>query len=141
MPDIPYYDWIAHHAGRRPATLALHDLQTNRRFSYADLDRRTNQLAAALGTMGIGKGDRVALLAPNCVEYFELQFACGRLGAIMLPLNWRLTVPELEYILGDATPKLLVHDKGFTQQAQALSRNLLEIDPEGPNSAYERALA
>ncbi len=55
----------------------------------------------ALAALGIAKGDRVALLAPNCPEYFELQFACGRLGAIMLPLNWRLTVPELEYILGD----------------------------------------
>ena len=62
-----------------------------------------------------------ALLAPNCAEYFELQFACGRLGAIMLPLNWRLTVPELEYILGDSTPKLLVHDKAFAPQAAELA--------------------
>src|SRR5213078_950085 len=94
-----------------------------------------------LVAQGIVKGDRVALLAPNCAEYFELQFACGRLGAIMLPLNWRLTVPELTYILGDAGPKLLVHDKSFAQQAKALSGKLLEIDPEDPNSAYERALA
>ena len=83
----------------------------------------------------------MALLAPNCPEYFELQFACGRLGAIMLPLNWRLTVPELAYILGDSTPRLLIHDKAFAQQATALSKNLLEIDPENPTSAYERALA
>ena len=74
----------------------------------------------------------MALLAPNCPEYFELQFACGRLGAIMLPLNWRLTVPELEYILGDATPKLLVHDKGFAQQAQALSQEPARDRSRGP---------
>src|SRR5216684_2538876 len=116
MLAIPYYDWIAHHAGRRPAKL------------------------------GIAKGDRIGLLAPNCAEYFELQFACGRLGAIMLPLNWRLTVPELEYILGDSTPKLLVHDKGFTPQATELARlckigHLLEIDHDRPDGAYERALA
>ncbi|MBS0546992.1 MAG: long-chain fatty acid--CoA ligase [Proteobacteria bacterium] len=142
MPGIPpYYDWIAHHAHRRPTELAVHDLQTARKFTYADLDRRTAQLTAALATLGIAKGDRVALLAPNCAEYFELQFACGRLGAIMLPLNWRLTVPELEYILGDSTPKLLVHDKSFADQARALSANRLEIDPEDPASAYERALA
>ena len=141
MPGIPpYYDWIAHHAGRRPRQLAINDLQTHRKFTYADLDRRTNQLAAALAARGVGKGDRVALLAPNCAEYFELQFATGRLGAIMLPLNWRLTVPELEYILGDSTPKLLVHDKSFAQAAAALSKNLLEIDHERPDSAYERAL-
>ena len=96
MPAIPYYDWIAHHAGRRPTKLAIHDLQTGRKFTYADVDDRTDRLAAALAGLGIAKGDRVGLLAPNCAEYFELQFACGRLGVIMLPLNWRLTVPELE---------------------------------------------
>ena len=141
MPTIPYYDWIAHHAGRRPKTLAIHDLQTGRKLTYADLDQRTNRLVAALAALGITKGDRVALLAPNCPEYFELQFACGRLGAIMLPLNWRLTVPELEYILGDSTPKLLVHDSSFAEQAKALSKNRLEIDPERPDSDYELALA
>lgn len=140
MPTIPYYDWITHHAGRRPGTLAIHDLQTGRKLTYRELDQRTGQLTAALAARGIGKGDRVALLAPNCPEYFELQFACGRLGAIMLPLNWRLTVPELEYILGDSTPKLLVYDRSFAGQAEALSKNRLEIDPERPDSAYERAL-
>src|SRR5436190_3445547 len=142
MPGIPpYYDWIAHHAGRRPKHLAINDLQTNRTFTYAELHRRTDQLTGWLAARGIGKGDRVALLALNCAEYFELQFACGRLGAIMLPLNSRLTVPELEYILGDAAPRLLIHDKSFVQQAQALSKTLLETDPETPDSAYERALA
>ena len=142
MPGIaPYYDWIAHHAGRRPRQLAIHDLQTARKLTYAELDRRTGQLTAALATMGIARGDRVALLAPNCAEYFELQFACGRLGAIMLPLNWRLTVPELKYILGDSTPKLLVHDSSFAEQAAQLSEHRLEIDPERPDSAYETALA
>ena len=102
MPVPPYYDWIAHHAHRRPKQLAINDLQTSRTFTYAELHRRTDRLTGWLAAQGIGKGDRVALLAPNCAEYFEIQFACGRLGAIMLPLNWRLTVPELEYILGDA---------------------------------------
>jgi len=147
MPGIPpYYDWIAHHAGRRPQQLAIHDLQTARKFSYADLDRRANGLASALTALGISKGDRVALLAPNCAEYFELQFACGRIGAIMLPLNWRLTVPELEYILSDATPRLLVYDKDFAAAAQELAKRCglpdpLEIDHERPDSTYERALA
>jgi fatty-acyl-CoA synthase len=135
------YDWIAHHAGRRPAALAIHDLHTARKFSYAELDARTDRLTAALAAPGIARGDRVALLAPNCAEYFELQFACGRLGAIMLPLNWRLTVPELEYILGDSKPKLLIHDRSFAEQASKLSKNRLEIDHDSPDSAYERALA
>jgi fatty-acyl-CoA synthase len=146
MSAIPYYDWISHHAGRRPTKLAIHDLQTGRKFTYAEIDRRTDRLAAALAGLGIAKCDRVGLLAPNCAEYFELQFACGRLGAIMLPLNWRLTVPELEYILGDSTPKLLAHDKAFAPQAAELARlckitHLLEIDHDQADSAYERALA
>lgn len=141
MPTIPYYDWIAHHAGRRPTKLAIHDLHTGRKLTYADLDARIGRLTAVLAAKGIKKGDRIALLAPNGTEYFELQFACGRLGAIMLPLNWRLTVPELEYILSDASPKLLVHDKDFAAQATMLSANRLEIDPDRTDSAYEIALA
>ena len=147
MPGTPpYYDWIAHHASRRPRQLAINDLQTARKFSYADLDRRTNRLAAALTARGIAKGDRVALLAPNCAEYFELQFACGRIGAIMLPLNWRLAVPELQYILGDSMPRLLIHDRSFAATAAELATlcaipDLIEIDHERPRIAYEDALA
>ena len=58
-----------------------------------------------------------------------------------MPLNWRLTVAELEYIVGDSTPKLLVHDKTFAEQVKALSKSLLEINSERADSAYERALA
>jgi len=86
MPTIPYFDWIAHHAGRRPNQLAIHDLHVGRKFSYADLDRRIDRLAGALAARGIGRGDRVALLAQNGPEYFELQFACGRLRAGLRPV-------------------------------------------------------
>src|SRR4051812_19116705 len=115
MTAIPYYDWISHHAGRRPTRLAIDDLQTGRKLTYAELHGRTDRLAAALAARGIAKGDRVALLALNCAEYFEVQFACGRLGAIMLPLNWRLAVPELRYILADSTPSLLIYDRSFAE--------------------------
>ena len=141
MPTIPYFDWIAHHAGRRPNELAIHDLHSGRKFTYAELDRRIGRLAGALAARGIGRGDRVALLAQNGPEYFELQFACGRLGAIMLPLNWRLAVPELQYILGDSTPALLIHDAGFAEAATQLAGQRLELDHERPDSSYELALA
>jgi len=143
---IPYFDWIAHHVGRRPRQLAIGDLATGRRFTYAELHERTDRLAAALAARGLGRGDRVAILAPNCAEFFELQTACGRLGAIMLPLNWRLTVPELDYILNDASPSILIHDISFAAQASELKSrckiaHLLEIDHNRPDSDYERALA
>ena len=146
MPIIPYYDWLAHHADRRPTKLAVHDLEIGRKLTYGALHDRANRLAAALLDLDVGKGDRVAILAANCAEFFELQFACGRIGTIMVPLNWRLTVPELDYILGDSSPKVLIHDIGFAKQATELAvrckiAHLLELDHDGPESSYERLLA
>ena len=147
---VPAYDWIAHHRANRPAKEAVRELSPPRSWSYAELDARADALAACLVSLGIGRGDRVALLAHNGVEYFDLQFACGRAGSIAVLLNWRLTVPELDYILNDSAPKLLIHDVEFTDAAQALQRqcgiqSLLCIDKrEGTALAtnpYEAALA
>ena len=91
-----HYDWIANHALRRGHDLAAIDLGTGRRFSYAQFHRRIDGLAACMATeFGIGVGDRVAVLAESSTDVFEVQFACCRLGAIFVPLNWRLAVPEL----------------------------------------------
>jgi fatty-acyl-CoA synthase len=146
MPTVPYYDWIIHHAARRPQQVAIHDLHSQRRLTYRDLDQRCDRLAAHLAALGVGRGDRVALLAANGPEYFELQFACGRIGAVMVPLNWRLAVPELQYILGDAAPKLLMHDAEFAVAAAALQASCaiphtLQIGAGAAGSPYERALA
>ncbi|NNE11653.1 MAG: long-chain fatty acid--CoA ligase [Ilumatobacter sp.] len=140
------YDWIAHHAANRPDREAIRDLGTNRSFTYAELDRRVDATAAHLASLGIGRGDRVAVLAHNGVEFFDVQFACARTGSICVLLNWRLTVNELEYILRDSAPILLVHDTEFSDAAAELQRRcdiatLLEIDGGRPGSAYEAALA
>ena len=143
------YDWIAHHRAHRPSKLAVRELAPARQFSYAELDGRADALGAWLQAQGIGRGARVALLAHNGVEYFDLQFACGRIGAIAVLLNWRLTVSELDYILNDCTPQLLIHDVEFSEAALALQQRcqiagLLCIDkrpgiaPSG--NAYEAAL-
>lgn len=141
------YDWIAHHAANRPAKEAVRELVPRRSYSYAELDARIEQMAAHLQAQGIVRGARIALLAHNGVEYFDLQFACFRTGGIAVLLNWRLTVTELEYILNDSAPDLLIHDTEFTATAQELQRrckiaNLLCIDKaQGAASAYESALA
>lgn len=148
--SVTAYDWLSHHSAHRAKKEAIRELATQRRFSYGDLDRRANELAVYLASLGIGRSDRVALLSHNGVEYFDLQFACGRNGSIAVLLNWRLTVPELEYILNDSSPKLLIHDVEFTETAQALQKlchieSLLCIDtrPGTPanGNAYENALA
>ena len=85
---------------RRPSTSPA-----DAAFSYAQFDIRISRLAAHFrDQLGIKRGDRVAVLAMNTTDTLEVQFACGRLGAVFLPLNTRLTVPELEYIVGDAAP-------------------------------------
>jgi acyl-CoA synthetase (AMP-forming)/AMP-acid ligase II len=93
---VRYYDWIAHFGRRKPDKPAVVDLASERRFSYAQFDARISRLAAHLREKHrIARGDRVAVLALNTSDTLEVQFACGRLGAVFLPLNTRLTVPEL----------------------------------------------
>ena len=140
------YDWIGHHANQRPHKEAVRDLGTGRSFSYTQLDRRVDAAAAYLRSLGIGRGDRVAVLAHNGVEYFDIQFACARTGSIAVLLNWRLTVTELEYILNDSSPSLLVHDLSFSDAAEELQRrcgigSLLAIDSGGAVNPYEETLA
>ncbi|MFL6790118.1 MAG: AMP-binding protein, partial [Bradyrhizobium sp.] len=96
MP-VRYYDWIAHFGRRTPDKLAMIDLASGCRFTYAQFDMRISRLATHLrDQLKVARGDRVAVLALNTTDTLEVQFACGRIGAIFLPLNNRLTVPELQ---------------------------------------------
>ncbi|MBN1287055.1 MAG: long-chain fatty acid--CoA ligase [Anaerolineae bacterium] len=118
---IPAADWIAFHAFRTPDRLALIDQTTNRRFTYGELNDRSGRLATYLRNVWkVNPGDRVAILGKNSTEYFEFQFACWKLGAMMLPLNWRLAEPELLYILNDAEPKALLYDDEFGERIPPL---------------------
>lgn len=142
MP-VRYYDWIAHHARRTPAKTAMVDLGSNRRFTYAETDARVARLAGHLCTLGVGRGDRVAVLALNATDTLEVQFACFRLGAVFVPLNTRLTVPELQFIVGDAAPKVMIHDDDLAETALAVSRlcNIGNTFRYGAGQTYEQAVA
>jgi len=141
---VRHYDWIAHFGRRTPDKVAVIDLGSGRQFSYAQFDDRIARLAAHLrDRLAIKRGDRVAVLALNTTDMLELQFACGRLGAVLLPLNTRLTVPELQYIVGDGSPSLMIHDTELAETALAVAglckvaRRLLL----GPGGSYEAAIA
>ena len=141
---VRYYDWIAHHARRRPGKLAVVDLASDRAFSYAQFDARISRLAAHLrDACGIARGDRVAVLALNTTDTLEVQFACGRIGAVFLPLNTRLTVPELQFIVGDAAPKLMIHDAELADIAGEVGRlcRVAAMLRLGANGSYEAAIA
>lgn len=84
------------------------------RLSYGALAARVERTATALKQeLGVGRGDRVAILSLNRPDYLVLLYACARLGAILVPLNWRLAVAEQRFILTDAGAKVLVLEQAF----------------------------
>ena len=143
--SVKHYDWSAYHAYVRPSKIAIRDLSAKQTLTYKELNDRACLLANWLQRKGVEKGDRIAILSQNCAEFFELEFACAKTGAIELPLNWRLTKPELEYILNDSSPKVLIYDKSFSDISNELVKDCnisshLEIDKEDLNSQYEITL-
>ncbi|NWF68258.1 MAG: long-chain fatty acid--CoA ligase [Chloroflexi bacterium] len=146
-------DWIAFHADRTPEKLALIDQHSGRRFTYGQLNTRAARLAGYLrAAWDVQPGDRLAILGKNSTEYFEFEFACIKLGAMMLPLNWRLAEPELLFILNDAEAKGIVYDAEFSERLLALvagspAKKTLRIDlmgspiPDDGAPAYEDAIA
>ncbi len=148
MSDHPAADWIAHHARHTPEALAMVDMASDRRFTYAELDHRAEALAAFLAAeMGVGPCDRIAILSQNNSNQFEVQFACWRLGAAYVPLNWRLARPELEFILRDCMPRVLFHDAGYADVAAAvadatgISQRIVWMGAAASTVEYEQALA
>src|SRR6201995_1535472 len=120
---VRHYDWIAHYGRRTPDKTAAIDLAGERRFSYAQFDARISRLAGHLrDRLAVKRGDRVAVLALNTTDTLEVQFACGRIGAVFLPLNNRLTVPELQFIVGDASPTVMIHDNDLAETALTVAK-------------------
>ncbi|QBG89328.1 AMP-binding protein [Xanthomonas oryzae] len=103
-------DSIAFHARLSPQQLAARDLLLGIEWTYAELDALVGRLAAMLRKRGCVDGERLAVLARNSVWQVALHFACGRVGAIYVPLNWRLSASELDALLQRAQPRLLLGD-------------------------------
>jgi len=93
-------------ARRWPRKAAL--VMGEARVSYAELEERANRLAHGLMAQGLGPGDRVAVLAVNCLEYAEVVSAVAKCGAVLVPLNFRYRAGELGYVINDAGPRLLL---------------------------------
>lgn len=116
-----YGDWIGRWGRSFPEKDALVDAITGRRFNYGRMSEEVYRLAHYLSEgLGVKKGDRVCCLSLNRAEYIFLFFALSRLGAILAPLNFRLTVSEFVYYLEDASPKALFFDREHTDMAAAL---------------------
>lgn len=105
---------------RDPSLEAFVEPASDRRFTFRQLNERSNQVAHALKDTGVDKGDRVGLLLMNGVEFVETFFAAGKIGAVNVPLNWRLVPDELEFILKDAGVTVLMYSEEFAETAAEL---------------------
>ena len=131
-------DIVRRHAAAAPDSPCL--TFEGRTWSFADVDRRSSQLANALRARGVGPGDRIALLARNSPVFFEAAVAASKIGATALCLNWRLAAPEIDAILADGGPGLVL----ASEQLAHLLPEPLRTDPARLvliESGYEPLLA
>lgn len=132
-------------ARRYPDKIAL--IQETRTLTYRELDGRSNQLARALLSLGVQTGDRVALLAYNCLEYAIVTQGVAKAGATLVPLNFRLVARELVHVLKDSEPAVLISETAFdatlaqtfTQLAQPPRVIMLDKRREGTSALADVA--
>ncbi|MEZ5552265.1 MAG: long-chain fatty acid--CoA ligase [Pseudomonadales bacterium] len=137
-------DWIAHNAINLPEKTATVELPSGRQQTYAQMHERVGRIAGWLQTLGVRRGDRVGVLALNSVDTLDILFATWRLGAVHLALNFRLTPSELDYIIGNAEPDVLIHDRALIDTVDALTVTIdhaIETEGQGAESAFEAAIA
>jgi len=104
---------LAKRASLNPRLEALVEVERGRRFTYAELNAGCNRAVDVFRGLGVRPGDRVGLLLMNGVEFVESFFALAKLGAVIVPLNWRLVPDELAFILKDSGARVLVYDGEF----------------------------
>ena len=114
MPTIGQI--LERNARRAPQREAL--VYADRRYSYQDLDAAVNRASRAIAQLGVAHGDRVALMCPNSDRFVIAYYAVLKLGAIVVPINVRLAVPELAFQLEDSGARLLLYDPELAEVAQ-----------------------
>ena len=138
-PDDPFgmLDPIAYWGGVQPNRLAIGDFSSGLKLSYRELDARIDRAAALLERLlgEGGEGERVAVLARNSLDFLALHFACIRSGAIFVPLNWRLSAPEISVLVQDCAPRLLFVEQEFQPVVDALTgghsiQQVLPLEPQ-----------
>jgi fatty-acyl-CoA synthase len=131
---------IERNAAFAPNKTALHF--EGKTLSYAAFVERIEQTARALKSeLGVNSGDRVAILSSNRPDYLVLLYACARLGAMLVPLNWRLAVAEQSFILADAGAKVLVLERAFAAVLPELEKSRPMTAVVGCDFAPPRGIA
>ncbi|MGV0788243.1 long-chain-fatty-acid--CoA ligase [Mycolicibacterium sp. XJ2] len=125
-PDIATVADIARVFGaERPDAVAL--IAGDRTSTFRDLDTRSSRVAQALRAAGVGFGDRVAFIEKNGIEFFEVACALSKLGAVVVPVNWRLAPPEMLYIIDDADAKVVIVGAEYFGHVEAIEDRLTAL--------------
>jgi len=128
LHDLTFYDLIRRNAvafRRRQAWLDAEDVRT---LTFSEFKEQVDRLACGLQKQGVGKSDRIGVLAKNSLEYFLLIGASAALGAIILPINWRLSADEICFIVNDGQPRLLFADKEYQELIRGLKGKLPSVE-------------
>jgi acyl-CoA synthetase (AMP-forming)/AMP-acid ligase II len=124
---------LAHHADRHPDRPCL--VWGDEVIGYAELAARAGRTAAGLARLGVKRGDVVALILYNCPEFLEAMFAVSRLGAVFMPINWRLAGEEVAYITGHAGARLVLSEPELAPLAEAARARLGAVPVVGVGGA------
>jgi len=122
--DFTFYDVIARNAKSFRNKEAWFEADDNRTITFSQYKENVDRLATGLQKLGIEKGDRIGVLGKNSLGYFLLYGAAAALGAIMVPINWRLSANEVRFNLNDCEPKLVFVDQEFQETAERIKEKL-----------------
>jgi long-chain acyl-CoA synthetase len=115
-------DIVRRHGRERPDATAL--VIGELAITYAELDERSSRTAQALAAAGVGFGDRVAFVERNGAEFFDVVFGSAKLGAVAVPVNWRLAAPEMRHIIADSGAAVVVVGQDFVGHLEAIENQL-----------------
>lgn len=117
--------WLVKHCERRAEKIAI--IYNDNRFTYRELNDRVNRLANSLVNLGVRKGDRVNALLFNRNELMEAMFACAKIGAIFVPINFRNSVDEVEYVVRDSGGVIFIYDDRLDTIVDGLKSRISQI--------------
>ncbi|PRC48211.1 long-chain fatty acid--CoA ligase, partial [Mycobacterium sp. ITM-2017-0098] len=115
-------DIVRSHGRERPDAGAL--IVGDRNITYGELDDRSSRVAQAFAMAGVGFGDRVAFVERNGAEFFDVIFGLAKLGAVGVPVNWRLAAPEMRHVIADSGAAVVVVGQEFADHLEAIEDEL-----------------
>jgi len=126
--DFTFYHLICRNAASFKGRQALLEAEDGRSLSYEQYQSMVHRLAVGLKASGVTKGDRIGVLAKNSLEFFCLFGAAAALGAVMVPVNWRLAPEEIAFILKDSDPKMVFSDQEHGGTIKGLKEKLPGVE-------------